>query len=187
MTLLSILIPTLPERKASLARVIQLLGENPEVEILTDDRGRHITTGQKRNDLIDRAQGEYVSQVDDDDEPQPDYCNHILTRIQLSRPDCVTFTGWMTTNGQNRVDWIIKLGERYEARISPIDRITRYYRFPNHLCAIKKSIAQSVRFQHITQGEDFKWADEINKRGLIKTSEHVESPPLYHYKFITTK
>lgn len=184
--ILSILIPTLPERAASLARVIKLLGSYPEVEILTDDRGRHITTGEKRNDLIQRAAGEYVSQVDDDDQPQPDYINHLLTRINLTHPDCVTFTGWMTTDGLHRVDWIIKLGERYEAR-QGVDGITRYYRFPNHLCAIKKSIAQSVKFQHITQGEDFRWADEINKRGLIRTSEHIESPPLYYYDFRTKK
>lgn len=169
-----------------LARVIQLLGTYPEVEILTDSRGREVPTGQKRNDLIDRAQGEYVIQCDDDDEPQPDYVNHILTSIRQGKPDCVTFTGWMTTDGGSRVDWIIKLGERYEARMGP-DSITRYYRFPNHLCAIKKHIAQAVRFQHIWQGEDFRWADEINKRGLIKTSVHVASPPLYHYKFITKK
>lgn len=186
MIILSILIPTLPERAHMLARVIQLIGNYPEVEILTDDRGRHITTGQKRNELIARAQGEYVSQVDDDDWPQPDYVNHILTSIRNGNPDAVTFTGWMTTNGAHRVDWIIKQGERYEARMGT-DNITRYYRFPNHLCAIKKSIAQAVKFQHISQGEDFRWADEINKRGLIKTSIHVASPPLYWYDFKTVK
>lgn len=184
--ILSILIPTLPERAHLLQRVKQLIGEYPEVEILTDDRGRQVSTGEKRNALIDRARGEYVSQVDDDDFPQPDYVNHILTNIKLHQPDCVTFTGWMTTDGLSRVDWVIKLGERYEARQDP-DGVTRYYRYPNHLCAIKKRIAQSVRFEHIHQGEDFKWATEIMKRGLIKTSAHVDSPPLYHYAFSTKK
>lgn len=183
---LSVLIATLPERAHLLQRCIGLIGNYPDVEILTDDRGRHITTGEKRNDLIARATGEYVCFVDDDDHPQPDYINHLLTRINASRPDCVTFTGWMTTNGLSRVDWVIKLGERYEARIDR-DGITRYYRFPNHLCAIKREIAMKVKFQHITQGEDFRWADEIRKRELLRTSEHIESPPLYHYAFITNK
>lgn len=184
--ILSVLIATLPERKHLLQRVIALIGNYPEVEILTDDRGRHVSTGEKRNHLIDRAQGEYVCFVDDDDFPQPDYINHLLTRINLEHPDVVTFTGWMTTDGKSRVDWIIKRGEKYEARKDP-DGITRYYRFPNHLCAMKKRIAQSVRFEHITQGEDYKWAKQINERNLIKTSSHVESPPLYHYDFRTKK
>lgn len=199
MILLSILIPTLPERAASLARVIQLLGNYPEVEILTDDRGRHITTGEKRNALIERATGEYVVFVDDDDEPLPDYINHLLTSIR-SAPDCVTFTGRMTTNGAHPVDWVIRLGERYEARMGA-DNITRYFRFPNHLCAIKRSIASKVKFPHITQGEDFAWAKILNDartvpgtntwmtgpNPMLKTSVHVDAPPLYHYQFSTNK
>lgn len=198
--ILSILIPTLPERAASLARVIQLLGNYPEVEILTDSRGREVTTGEKRNALIDRATGEYVMFQDDDDEPLPDLINHILTSIRNGSPDCVTYTGFMTTNGANRVEWVIKLGERYEAR-QGVDGITRYYRFPNHLCAIKRSIAAQVKFPHIWQGEDFAWAKILNDartvpgtntwmtgpNPMLKTSVHVESPPLYHYAFRTQK
>lgn len=91
----------------------------------------------------------------------------------------------MTTDGKHPVHWIIRHGEKYEARTDP-DGVTRYYRWPNHLVAMKKTIAQSVKFEHITQGEDFKWSQEIMRRGLIKTSAHINIK-LYWYDFRTKK
>lgn len=186
MIVLSILIPTLPERAHLLQRVISLIGNYPEVEILTDSRGREVTTGEKRNALIDRAQGIYTMFQDDDDWPQKDMVNHILTQIQLNPGvDCVTYEGWMETDGKNRVDWIIKHGERYEARMGA-DGITRYYRWPNHLVPMKKTIAQAVKFEHIWQGEDFRWSKQINDLKLIKTSVHIPIK-LYFYDFRSRK
>ena len=70
---LSILIPTLPNRIIMFANMFANLSKQAEqfpgeVEILSDDRGREITTGEKRNALLERAQGEYTVFVDDDDE-----------------------------------------------------------------------------------------------------------------------
>ena len=182
--ILSILIPTLPERKTLLERLIVSINPTEQVEILTDSRPRGITTGEKRNDLLNRATGEYVCHVDDDDFVHNGYCREILSALE-SKPDCVTFEGWMTTNGIAKVDWIIKLGEKYEAR-QDTDGITRYYRFPNHLAAIKTSISRKARFPHVTQGEDYPWAKELNDRGLIKTSVHIPKQ-LYHYDFHSNK
>lgn len=181
---LSILIPTLPERLHHLQNIQRLLGPQltQEVEIITDDRPKNIPTGAKRNDMIERAQGEYVCSVDDDDEVSSEYISSILSAMESS-PDVVTFEGWMTTNGRNYVHWIIKLGESYEARTDP-DGVTRYYRFPNHLTAIKKDIAKQVKFPSIWQGEDYQWAVKIQP--LIKTSVHIPKL-LYHYKFIHNK
>lgn len=181
MTLLSILIPTLPERVHLLQRCTEHIGTNPEVEIVIDNRPLGITTGQKRNDLIDRAQGEYVCFVDDDDFVQPGYLNEIIYAIKMNDyPDCVTFEGWMSTDGKFTADWVIKLGENYE------DRGGIYYRFPNHLVPIKKRIAQRVKFPDKTLGEDFEWAKGIRDRGLIKTSFHIPKK-LYHYCYLTRK
>lgn len=182
----SILIPTLPERHALLKRLENvLLPQLVEgVEIVKDDRPRGISTGQKRTELISRANGQHVCFVDDDDMVAVYYVSEILKALE-SNPDCVTFDGWMTTNGISRVDWSIKLGERYEARKDP-DGITRYYRFPNHLCPIRKTIAQQVIFPAKYQGEDYEWAKSINDRGLLKTSVHIPLK-LYHYDYRTVK
>lgn len=181
---LSILIPTMPERLHHLQNIKRLLEPQltPEVEVIYDDRPRGIPTGQKRNEMIARATGEWVCCVDDDDEVSSTYISDILEALN-SNPDCVTFEGWMTTNGGSYVHWIIKLGEKYEARTDP-DGVTRYYRFPNHLVPIRKSIASRVKFPDIWQGEDYQWAVKIQP--FLSTSVHIPKL-LYHYKFVTYK
>ena len=79
--LLSILIPSLPERIHLLSSVLsdlheQSKGKPVEVLVLTDNR--HRTTGQKRNQLIGLAQGRFISFVDDDDSVAADYVDQIL-------------------------------------------------------------------------------------------------------------
>ena len=179
--ILSILIPTLPERSTLLANMVSYIGQHEGVEIITDDRGRHITTGHKRNDLIQRAQGDYTVFVDDDDYVTPDYTASILEALN-SRPDVVTFEGWYTENGRNRVDWVIKLGERYEARTE--NGKYMFFRFPNHLCPVKRSITAQVKFPPITQGEDYQWA--VKLQPYLKTSVHIPKL-IYHYAFRTNK
>lgn len=179
--ILSILICTLPERAEKLNRLLDILASQltGEVEILTDNKGRHITTGEKRNHLLRNANGIYSVFIDDDDIVSHDYIGKIL---QASRhnPDCITFRGWMTTNGSNRVNFVLRLGEKYE------ERNGMYYRFPNHITPIKTQIARQVVFENITHGEDYKWALQINDRNLLKTEFFIDSE-LYHYDFITKK
>jgi glycosyltransferase involved in cell wall biosynthesis len=67
---LSILIPSLNERKKSLdvlkADIAKQVG-NRQVEILSLCDDRQMSIGQKRNMLLLQSMGEYVSFVDDDD------------------------------------------------------------------------------------------------------------------------
>lgn len=180
--MLSILTCTLPERAHLLKRLTNQLTpqiEGKPVEFLVDARGRHITTGQKRNDMIQQSKGAWVCFVDDDDNISGNYVELILKALE-SNPDVVTFEGWMTTNGVHRVDWVIMLGERYE------ERGGKYYRFPNHLCPIRKSIAVQYKFPYITQGEDYQWAKAIMLAGELKTTVHIPEK-IYHYDFLTKK
>lgn len=186
--ILSICIPTLPEYKSQqhLANLMSLL--NPQltdqVEIVTDARNRQTPTGTKRNDMYQKAKGLYVSSIDCDDWVSPDYVSSILEAAQ-SVPDVITFQGWMTENGRNRVDWTIKLGEKYEAR-NDHRGVVHYYRFPNHLVAMKRSIATRVKFPNIWQGEDYQWSKEIHDRQLCKTEIHINKQ-LYHYVYRSNK
>ena len=188
--ILSICIPTLPEYKSQqhLANLRALLDPQltDEVEVVIDNRDRKTPTGTKRNDMYQSAKGLYVSSVDCDDWIAPDYVSSILEAAQSS-PDVITFDGWYTENGRNKVDWSIKLGERYEARH---DRASggkyMFFRYPNHLTAMKKSIATKVKFPDVWMGEDYKWATEIRDKGLLKSSVHIYKQ-LYHYVYLTQK
>lgn len=179
---LSILIPTLPERYPMLSVLLEHLGKQAEqysgqVEILIDDRGREITTGQKRNELLQKAQGYYSVFVDDDDWIPDYYVEEILKAI-TTLPDVLAINGYMTTNGTNRVNWKIYLGADYIAR----DGI--YHRFPNHITPMKTSAAKQVLFPKVSYGEDYAWACALRDSGVLKTQVVIEKE-MYHYKFVT--
>ena len=83
---LSVLICTIPERKEKfdiLLNKLQFLSINKDVEILCDNRARGtVTIGQKRNDLINKSTGDYISFVDDDDDISNNYFDLILNAIE---------------------------------------------------------------------------------------------------------
>jgi glycosyltransferase involved in cell wall biosynthesis len=197
---LSILICTLPEERSinKLARLMSnleaqipglIIIENDEcteidtwwmggettIEVNIHKSGRTMPTGTKRNELIYKCEGEYFCFVDDDDILAPTYVEDILKALEYD-PDVVTFNGWMTTDGKSIVDFVIKLGEAYE------ERDGKYYRWPNHLAVMKKSLVQHIKFEPVTMGEDYIWSKTIRDLGLLKTSVHIDKL-LYHYDF----
>lgn len=182
---LSILIPTLPDRTQWLSRIKDILTPQlvPGVQIMEDDRPK-IPTGTKRNDLIRRAQGDYVTFVDDDDRVAPFYVSEILkaidSTIPFTGPDVITYHGQMTTNGRHPVNWVIKLGEDW------VERGGVYFRFPNHLAVIKRDIALRVPFENVYQQEDYKFACKLRDLRLLKTEVHIQKQ-LYFYDFRTHK
>lgn len=181
---LSILICTLPERYDHLKRLNAIIQPqvkrfSGEVEIRIHDAGRQIPTGTKRNELINGCEGDYFCFIDDDDIPATSYVEDILKALE-NNPDVVTFNGWMTTNKTDRVDFVIKLGEAYEARDG------KYYRWPNHLTVMKKSVVKHIEFEPIWMGEDYIWSKQIRDLGLLKSSVHIPKN-LYHYDFISNK
>ena len=133
-------------------------------------------TGTKRNELIKNSGGEYFSQIDVDDVVPSYYVDEMMKAIE-QMPDVVSFIGFMTTNGENRREFTIKLGEKYE------ERNGQYFRYPNHLCCFKRSTVESVKFRDIWVQEDYYYATEIRDKGLLKTEVHIEKVMyIYDYK-----
>lgn len=179
---LSILIPTLnePESINFLRRLNNILDPQiarypGQVEKVINDAGRSMPTGTKRNLLIKDSVGEYFSQIDTDDMVPAYYVDELMRAIAQD-PDVITFNGYMTTNGEHRRNFTIKLGSKYE------ERAGHYYRFPNHLCAFRRPAVDSVYFDPIWNQEDYNWAKKIHDRKLLKTSVHIEKD-MYHYDY----
>lgn len=180
---LSILIPTLPDRYNYLKRLQDVLLPQVEkykdrVNVFYHDQVS-ITIGEKRNQLMIMATGDYTIFCDDDDMVPSYYVKELLKAIDQS-PDVVTLTGHMLTDGNHRVDFIIKLGEEYK------ERGGKYYRWPNILCAFKRSLVIEVKFRNIRQMEDYYWSEEIMNKKLLKTEVHIEKE-MYQYLFRTKK
>jgi glycosyltransferase involved in cell wall biosynthesis len=185
MIILSILIPTMPKRSGLLKRLLASLApqRTNEVEVLTYSDDGRITTGRKRNDLIKQAKGQYVVFVDDDDMVADTYIPDILNAAK-SKPDCITFRGWMETDGTNRKEFRLSINYPYTAVWENGNEV--YLRYPNHITPIKRSIALQVPFPNVTMGEDYAWATELHKRKLLKTEVHIQKE-LYFYLYQSRK
>lgn len=180
--LLSILIPTIPRRHEMLTELIQNLNQqigNQPVEIIWDE-SHCDSVGEKRNHLLSMAKGEYVAFFDDDDVPADHYIYSILSAIQ-SNPDCCNLNGIITTDGVDPKRFVhsIKYNTWFEQE-------EVYYRPPNHLNVIKRSIAQQFKFPEINFGEDKDWSMQICNSGLLKTEANIDET-LYFYRYISNK
>lgn len=178
---LSILIPTLPERQSFLNELMQeiVYQSMPDVDVLMDSRPKPVTTGEKRNALLERATGEYVWFIDDDDMIYKGAIAAVMQGIKTG-VDVLAINGVMTTDGRNPEKWFISLGNPYE-KIKGV-----YYRFPNHITPMKREHAVKVKFPHQTFGEDYKWACALKETGLLKT-QYVVTQPVYWYRVRTKK
>ena len=134
--------------------------------------------GFKRNMLVNSASGKYVCFVDDDDTVSPDYIPKILAAIQTD-PDCVGIEGEITTDGRNPKKFIHSLRYDHWYEAGGI-----YYRTPNHLNPIRKSIAQQVPFPTINFGEDADFSKRVHP--LLKTEVYVDGV-IYHYLYLSRK
>lgn len=179
---LSILIPTLPGREHYLNNLllnINVQKKNYNLEILIDDTDRQVSTGRKRNNLISRSIGDYIWFIDDDDDIHHDALRLVYGALD-KKPDVVTFNGWMTTDGRRKERFIIRLGSNYTKRMGI------YYRYPNHICPMKRELIKDIKFEDIYHGEDYLWATQIHDKALLQTEE-VITEDIYHYKFRSKK
>ena len=161
---LSILVCSLESRADKLDRLMGALTPQltTEVEVLTHVDAGEASIGKKRNELMEAALGDYVTYVDDDDMVSEDYVEKILTGI-------IYFA-----NGRSAIfDHSI---EHEEWKTGP-DGI--YYRTPNHLNAIKRSIASKVVFEDLNFGEDKRFSDKV--KPFLRTEVRIPGEIYYYY------
>lgn len=176
---LSILIATTAHRAGMLVPLLNSLtyqiGSNKEVEVLVDSDELECI-GRKRNNLLGVAKGDYVVFIDDDDKIPNFYVSEILGAIETN-PDCVGINGTISTNGWNFKKWYIS---REYVGWSEVYGV--YYRTPNHISPVRRSIALQVGFPEIAHGEDLAYSQGLV--GLLKTEVKIEEA-LYYYDYRT--
>lgn len=180
----SILICTLNDRQSSFEYIYNKLKKQiggahlqDKIEIIFERDNYEKSIGCKRNMLLEKSRGKYICFVDDDDDVCDNYITMIYNKL-LSNADCVSLMGEMTVDGKNKRTFIhsIKYDHYFED-----DHV--YYRPPNHLNPIKRSIALQEPFPEKYHGEDTEWAMKLVKRGLIKTELSIDVPYyFYNYK-----
>jgi glycosyltransferase involved in cell wall biosynthesis len=184
-TVLSILIASLKEREANLFHLYNELKNqikecnalNIEIKCFIDNR--ELTTGAKRNELIELANGEYICFFDDDDMPSINYIEKILEAL-TTKPDVVSINGVLKRpNGQEEY-WDTSIFNDHKNFNIPSP--FKYTRFPNHLCVLKKELIKDFKFEDITLGEDLEWAERIHKAKVLKKEVKIQEP-IYQYLY----
>ncbi len=172
---LSILICHLEDRKPLLDRLMACLNPqiNPDVEVLVETDSGALTTGAKRNILLDKALGDFISFVDDDDLLSPRYVSQILTAIDKN-PDVVGMEGLLIRASLTPRKFIHSI--RYK---SWFEEKGIYYRPPNHLNPVRRALALQTKFPDKKIGEDRDYSMRLMP--LLKTEVMVDSEPLYFY------
>jgi glycosyltransferase involved in cell wall biosynthesis len=179
--IISILIPSIPERAEYLRRLIIDLNKQKDyvnrvhptlgdIEIVIDDSVSFLlggkTVGQKRNDLVQRAKGDYLCFLDDDDEVPPNYVEELLRGASWNF-DIVTFKSLFKC-------------DTYWATISMSLSNTNDEATPNgivkrnawHICPMRSSIAKKHTFSDKNNAEDWDWMARVLKE--IHTEKHLD-------------
>lgn len=180
MTKLSILILTIPARKLMLDNLITELRrqmEDKPVEILINVSPDK-TIGAKRNALLKKAEGDYVVFIDDDDLIARDYIDRILEATETN-PDCIGISGIIIPRGKKHRPWHISMDYKEWFEKNEV-----YYRSPNHISPVKRSIALKAMFPEINHGEDKVYSERIYP--LLKTEVRIEGC-MYTYRYNSKK
>jgi len=176
---LSILIATIESRAALFAELYLKIDrqKTQEVEILSEIDNKQISIGRKRQILLERAKGDYVVFIDDDDDVSMDYIDQILQAIK-TEPDCVGMLIDCDMQGVKR-NAIASL--KYKNWGENKDGF-KYVRSPYHKTPIKRWIALKAGFPDKRFGEDYEYSMRLINSGLLKTEVMVKSP-IYFYRY----
>jgi len=173
--MLSILICSLMQRKELLLRLLGLfdLQKNPCVEILIEVDDGTMTVGEKRGLLLNKARGEYVAFVDDDDLVSNNYVEKILAAIK-DKPDCCGMEGLIRFERKRVVKkFVHSIQYDHWFEMNGI-----YCRCPNHLSPVKREYALQTGFKPIMRGEDRDYSMRLLP--LLKTEVYITGP-IYFY------
>lgn len=176
--ILSILIATIPSRLDKLDSLMSCLNPQwdrmPELVEVIIDPVISYNIGTKRNKLLEKAKGDYIVFIDDDDHITKNYVKLILDATE-KKPDCIGISGWITTNGLKSKQWHISkdYGRWFE-------RNGIYYRTPNHISPVKRELALKAGFPEIEFGEDSEYSKRLLP--LLKTEVKIKGN-IYHYDY----
>ena len=171
-----------------------------DIELLYLMDSRRRTVGAKRNALLDMAQGEYLSFIDDDDEVASDYVQKIYRTIAKTRKmetshdhppaDVICFPQRATLNPANVIHectYSLEYNKRDPKRkLEPSEKenTLNWSGPPAHTMVWRAEIAKSAKFPEKNFQEDVDWVDQVC--AVAKVEVVLNGEPLYHYKFSET-
>ena len=177
---LSILIPTLVERRAQCERLKAALREQfaricpgLRLEIAEALDNREMSVGMKRRNLLEAANGKYTAFIDDDDNVTDAYFEDFLVCF-TEKHDVMRIRGQMGVHTFTHSTAYPLNGMMYVNGA--------FVRPPNHLNPMLANIAKLIPFADATRGEDLKWTIDLARTGFLRT-ETRSDPSRIHYNY----
>lgn len=179
--MLSVIMITIPERKREFAalhkklvkqifycsEIHPTLGNVEIIKVETPRFPEGPTIGEKRQMGLDKALGEFVIWLDDDDDISPDYVETLL-RLAYDTPDVITFSNLSRFDSY----WCVirmSLKHEYDEQVRP----GIINRRPYHVCGWRRRIAQTVKFPPLNKDEDTTYIAELLPK--CKVEQHSEN------------
>ena len=184
MTLLSVLIPSIPERLPSLTRLLQRLNSaDPRLEVIVALDNRRRPLGYKRNSMAAQAQGRYICHVDDDDLVSEDFVERLLPEC-LGDADLIAFDATCSLNGSPEFRVRTILGAQNEQpQHLPGGRYSDIIRTPWQWCLWRRELVANCKHPDSHGAEDAIWLQQALP--LVRTWRKLDWVG-YHHRYSAT-
>jgi hypothetical protein len=174
----SVLIPTIPGREESLRRLVDSLHEKKNricpdlrMEVCLSFDNRETSIGMKRENLVQKAQGKYISFIDDDDEITDQYLEDLYAMF---------LGGYHVMRLRGRMSNTIFCHSTDNKLTDKMANETEFLRPPNHLNPMMADIAKLIHYKDSLRGEDLDWTIRMAQTGFL-TNEYRSDPSRIHY------
>jgi hypothetical protein len=192
MTVLSILIPTIPERVEMFTRVFNEVHRQIQychtvhpslgnVEVIVDDSKKFLdgglSIGKKREALVKRAQGKYLCFLDDDEMVSGNYIETIL-RLAKEDRDIISFRSFCRLENFSMV---VDMSLHYPGNDEATPNFT-IFRKPWHICPVRSVFAKLHDFENTSYGEDWMWFNQVLNHCTSEAKSHAILHEYHHGK-----
>lgn len=187
MSLLTIMLPTTVDRRKTfyplLSEITKQISEysySDIVEILIDEDNKEKSIGKKRQDLLTKAQGQYVVGIDSDDFISPTYMIDIICSLKNNPGiDHVGFEEKCIIDGEIKKSIFSIRHKKWQDNVDGYD----FARCANPKSVIKREKALIVGYEDIRYSEDRIFSEIVTQ--LLVDEVFVEKQ-LYIYQYNKT-
>lgn len=184
---LSVLVSTIPRRLTTfyphiMSKFLFQIGNRYDIELLGFFDNKKRTVGQKRNELLRMAQGEYLTFIDDDDDVADDYIQAVMTTLYDNpTADCIVYDCITSINNDPQQETYSKYSIKYEYTQWRDENGKLQWRGkPAHTMVYKSDIAKKHIYKDANYGEDVDWV--VRACQDIKNEIRIDKV-LYYYHF----
>lgn len=175
---LSILLPTVVGRESLFEGLrnelfAQTIGRT-NVELIVEKDNKEISIGKKRQRLLEKARGEYVVFIDDDDWIPPYYVEEIINN---TGSDAIGFM--IECSGIVKHKQMASASRKYKDWGNNRDGFT-YVRSIYHKTPVRRELALQAGFKDMRFGEDYDYSMRVNK--LVKSEAYINKV-MYYYRY----